>query len=103
MDFWFFKQSRLVKKARESKNWSVHQADLKKELDLQDREDVVVVEKSNMIKFLVRSCAVLLSTMAQIALIGLAVIGFAALVYPEPRRELLEIWERLVIQVAGYF
>ena len=39
----------LIKKAKDSKKKEVRQADLKTELDIREKEDVIVVEKSNMI------------------------------------------------------
>lgn len=51
-------------------------------------EDVVVVEKSNTIKFLVKMIAVLIKIVVTITIFLLAVIGLTALVYPDTRHEL---------------
>ena len=55
--------------------------------------NVVVVEKSNMAKFTVKTVTTALRTVANILLVLLAIIGILALIYPETRTGLLEIWK----------
>ena len=56
----------------------------------------VVVERTNMVKFMIRTMAAIIRLVATILLIGLAFIGILALVYEEPRKELVEIlWNAL--------
>ena len=59
-------------------------------------KNVVVVERTNMVKFIIRTMAAIIRLVATILLIGLAFIGILALVYEEPRKELVEIlWNAL--------
>ena len=66
------------------------QFDLKDKYNIQD-PDVVVVEKSNMIKFLIRLITSLLRLLCILTVFGLAVCGLLALVYPEPRTALIQV------------
>jgi len=103
MGFLFTRESQLVKKAKHSKNWSVRQGELKTSLNLQENEDVIVVEKSNMVKFFIQTAASLIRVMAEIIIFALAFIGGAAIVYPAPRAELFIILELFIMQMTGYF
>ena len=59
-------------------------------------KNVVVVERTNMVKFMIRTMAAIIRLVATIFLISLAFIGILALVYEEPRKELVEIlWSAL--------
>ena len=59
-------------------------------------KNVVVVERTNMVKFMIRTMAAIIRLVATIFLISLAFIGILALVYEEPRKELVEIlWNAL--------
>lgn len=57
---------------------------------LQD-ETVVIVEKSNLMKFLISSLSRIIRLSAVIAIFGLATLGGTALLYPEVRDPLLEV------------
>ena len=54
-------------------------------------ENVVVVEKSNTLKFIIRVLVLFLKTAAWITLIILAAVGILCLVYPETRWALFDI------------
>lgn len=54
-------------------------------------ENVVVVEKSNTLKFIIRILVLFLKTAAWITLIILAAVGILCLVYPETRWALFDI------------
>ena len=54
-------------------------------------ENVVVVEKSNTLKFIIRILVLFLKTAAWIILIILAAVGILCLVYPETRWALFDI------------
>ena len=54
-------------------------------------ENVVVVEKSNTLKFIIRILVLFLKTAAWIILIVLAAVGILCLVYPETRWALFDI------------
>ena len=54
-------------------------------------ENIVVVEKSNTLKFIIRILVLFLKTAAWITLIILAAVGILCLVYPETRWALFDI------------
>ena len=54
-------------------------------------ENVVVVEKANTLRFIIRITVLLLKTAAWITLIILAAVGILCLIYPETRTELFRI------------
>ncbi len=54
-------------------------------------DNIVVVEKSNTFKFIIRVIVLLLKTAAWISLIILAAVGILCLIYPETRNELFQI------------
>ena len=54
-------------------------------------ENVVVVEKSNTLKFIIRILVLFLKTAVWITLIILAAVGILCLVYPETRWALFDI------------
>ncbi len=74
-----------------SRNKKKKQNELKSKHHIDD-PNVVVVEKSNMAKFTVKTVTTALRTVANILLV-LLIIGILALIYPETRTGLLEIWK----------
>mgnify|MGYP002627545407 CR=1 FL=1 len=54
--------------------------------------NVVVVEKSNMIKFSLRGLSAIIRLVATCIIIILAIIGLTCIVYPETRRPLINIF-----------
>lgn len=66
-----------------------------------ENEDVVVVEKNNMVKFFARTAAGLVKLLAGTAVFLLAVAGLAALVYPGSRSALYDqaqqVWQELLL------
>lgn len=103
MRFMLGKEMRLVKRAKQSKNWIVRQAELKTELDIREKEDTIIVEKSNMIKFLIQTIGIMIRIAAEITIITFALIGIAAVVYPEPRADLIIIMKQMISQITSYF
>lgn len=89
---------KIRKKAKKRMVGEARQGRLRIENGLVDK-DVVIVEKSNMVKFFVRTIAALIRTMAALAVTGFAFIGLAALVYPEPRREIVIVFEEVIRQL----
>lgn len=78
----------LVKSVREEKKKQQEQEALHKKHKIQD-DGIVVVEKSNMVKFTVRTMTRLVRLAAVILLFALATVGLFALVYPDIRGEFL--------------
>ena len=59
-------------------------------------ENVVVVEKSNTLKFIIRVLVLFLKTAAWIILIILAAVGILCLIYPETITELFRILAEII-------
>lgn len=81
----------LVTGYRQQQEQEKKQNELKSKHHIDDPN--VVVEKSNMAKFTVKTVTTALRTVANILLVLLAIIGILALIYPETRTGLLEIWK----------
>lgn len=54
-------------------------------------ENVKIIEKSNTFKFTVNTLKSVIKTVCNILILILASIGILAFIYPEPRKEILEI------------
>ncbi len=65
-----------------------------------DDEDVVVVEKNHFIKFFITLFIRTVQFVALLCIFCLTAAGILALVYPEPRRELLEILEHTIWEIT---
>lgn len=87
----------LVSAAKEEQEKEKEQNRLREKHQVQD-SSIVVVEKSNMVKFLIRNAAGLIRTMATILLFVLAALGLMALVYPEIRIELFQVLHRMILE-----
>lgn len=85
----------LVTGYRQQQEYKKKQLELKVKHHIDD-PDVVVVEKNNMAKFTIKTLISVLRTTANILLVLLAIIGVLALIYPETRAGLLEIWKDTV-------
>lgn len=66
-------------------------------------ENVVVVEKSNMVKFSIKSMGVVIRTGATMVLLCLAAIGLLCLIYPETRQPLQAVIVQIFNQLTRYF
>ena len=60
-------------------------------------------EKSNMTKFLISTVGGVIRTFATVVLLILAVIGLAAIIYPEPRADMIDILFDLIKQIKHLF
>lgn len=63
-----------------------------------EKENVVVVEKANVIKFLIKTLINIVKVTGSIILIILATIGLVGLIYPETRNAYYEIYNSIVNQ-----
>ena len=59
-------------------------------------KNVVVVEKTNTLKFIIRIMVLLFKTAAWITLIILAAVGILCLIYPETRTEFFRILAEII-------
>ena len=62
-------------------------------------ENVIVVEKSGIYRLIISLC----KTVAAVAVFCLAAAGLLALIYPEPRNEMISILESAISQVIDFF
>lgn len=65
-------------------------------------ENMVVVEKSNMVKFFIRSLGIGIHVLATIILLVLAAIGLLALLYPDTRNGLYQIYQQIIDQLKSF-
>lgn len=91
-------KSSLVKQIKEDEKERLHQEELKQKYDIKD--NTVVVEKSNTIKFVTKTIIGLLRFLAALIVFLLAITGLAAILYPDSRNILLhqalQIYEELL-------
>ena len=91
----------LVKEYKEKQAFQQGQEKLKEQHNITD-EKVIVVEKSNMAKFTVKTLAALVKLLASAVLLCLAVTGLTALVYPSTRAALLILAQNILEQVLTF-
>ena len=91
----------LVKDIEEKKEFQKAQNRLKERHHI-DQEEVIVVEKSNMTKFLIQTAGNIIRIIAGITVFAFAVIGMAAMIYPDPRMELIEISKKVIEELLNY-
>ena len=94
------RQRSIMRKAKKRKEEELRQGRLKRECGLTD-ENVVVVERSHLLKFLFRTLGLVIRTLATLTIAALAFIGLTALIYPGPRKELLVVWLEIVSQLKN--
>ena len=91
-------RSSLVKQIKEDEKERLHQEELKEKYDIKD--NTVVVEKSNTIKFVTKTIIGLLRFLAALIVFLLAITGLAAILYPDSRNILLhqalQVYEELL-------
>lgn len=91
-------KSGFVTGVKKEEAYQREQLRLHQKHEIQDL-DVVVVEKDNMGKYLIRVFTGLIRLAASAVLLILAAIGVLALVYPAPRYELLLVAEQVLEQL----
>ncbi|WP_346663757.1 hypothetical protein [uncultured Merdimonas sp.] len=96
-------KKRLVQEVIDKKAFEAKQEQLKEKYQVAE-ENKIIVEKSNMIKFLIRTAGAVVRVCAGGAVLILAAVGILALIYPGPRREMLligqEILEELLVFIS---
>lgn len=78
----------LVKRVREENEIQKEQIQLKEKYGMA-KEDVVIIEKSNLAKFFIKTLARMIRIAANILIFFLSITGLAALIYPVSRMELI--------------
>ena len=88
-------KNQLVEQMKQEEREKEHQESLKERYDIE--EDVVVVEKTNTIKFLLKTMIGGARLIIAILVFILALIGLTALIYPDSRslliRQGLQVWQ----------
>lgn len=79
----------LVARAREEEKNRATQKHLQEKYQVGADQDVLIVEKSSLVKYLLHLGIMLIRLMAGSVLFLLALIGLAALIYPDTRSELV--------------
>ena len=92
----------LARAAREELEKEQEQKRLREKHHVED-EQVLVVETSNMGKFLIRTMGRLLHFLAAILLLGLAAMGALAVLYPNVRLELWEVLLQIWREITAMF
>lgn len=92
----------LVKDIEAKHVFRQEQKNLKKKHHIEESEECIVVEKSNMAKFLIRTLAAMIRVTASICIGVLAVIGLVALLYPSPRGEMVVVWNDIWGQITQF-
>lgn len=78
----------LVKQIREENEAQKEQRQLKEKYGMV-KDDVVIIEKSNLAKFFIKTLARMIRIVMNILIFFLSVAGLAALIYPVSRMELI--------------
>ena len=90
--------NQLVEQMKQEEREKEHQESLKERYDIE--EDVVVVEKTNTIKFLLKTVLGGARLIIAILVFILALIGLTALIYPDSRslliRQGLQVWQEFL-------
>lgn len=91
-------KNQLVEQMKQEEREKEHQESLKERYDIE--EDVVVVEKTNTIKFLLKTMIGGVRLIIAILVFILALIGLTALIYPDSRslliRQGLQVWQEFM-------
>lgn len=91
-------KNQLVEQMKQEEREKEHQESLKERYDIE--EDVVVVEKTNTIKFLLKTVLGGARLIIAILVFILALIGLTALIYPDSRslliRQGLQVWQEFL-------
>lgn len=85
-----FKDKALVEKIQAEEQEKQIQQKLKEKHGIED-ENVVVVEKFSLTKFLIKTFVILVKTVISASLLALAALGLIAILYTEVREPLFEI------------
>lgn len=95
-------KKKLVQDIRNEQETAIRQETLRKQHGIQD-EHVIIVEKSNMVKFTVRQITAIIKFVTTALLLTLAAIGLLSLIYPNIRSELLVVLSQYYDYLKLYF
>lgn len=92
----------LVSQIKEQQEFEKQQNELKRKHGIEEN-NIIVVEKSNMMKFLIRTIGNVIRISATIIILFLASIGLTTLLYPKIRSEFLIIVHQIINQIFSFF
>lgn len=92
----------LVSQIKDQQEFEKQQNELKRKHRIEEK-NVIVVEKSNMTKFLIRTIGNVVRISTTILILLLASIGLTTLLYPQIRNELLIIINQIINQLVSFF
>lgn len=90
----------IASRIREEEEREEEQQKLRKKHSIEE-DNVVIVEKSNVYKFTVKTLIALIKTVASILLITLAVVGLYTLIYPSIRIEFFSVLNDTIQQIKS--
>lgn len=89
----------LVKEVQEIDEYIEHQNKLKEKLNIAEDSEVIIVEKKDWRKFLIRLLINTIKTVITIALLILAIIGLFILLHPELRNHFTIIFNEIITTI----
>ena len=92
----------LVSQIKDQQEFEKQQNELKRKHRIEEK-NVIVIEKSNMTKFLIRTIGNVVRISTTILILLLASIGLTTLLYPQTRNELLIIINQIINQLVSFF
>lgn len=95
-----FKKENFVTGCKEQKDFEEKQSRLREKNAIED-DGIVVVEKSNMAKFTVKTLAAILRILALVILLILAAVGVICLIYPSTRLLFFSIFNGTIGELQG--
>lgn len=95
-------KKKLVGDIRQEQETAIQQESLRQQHGIQD-ENVIVVEKSNMVKFMIRQLSAIIKFVATTMILVLAAIGLLSIIYPNIRSELLTVLLQYYNSLKLYF
>ncbi|XCP83592.1 hypothetical protein ABXS75_10905 [Roseburia hominis] len=87
----------LVDDIKKEQRKAALQAELREKYHAE--ENVIIKEKKSALKFILRLCISGIKLLIQIVLILMAAIGCLSLLYPDVRRELLQVLMQIIFEV----
>ena len=89
----------LVREYNEKSAEEARQAELRQKYDIK-KEDVVIVEKSNLAKFTVKTISSIIKIFATILIGAFAIIGLLCLLHPDLRPHLWAVIQQTLSQIG---
>jgi len=97
------KRKAMFIEAMEQEQQQIEEQTKLKEKHNIEEENVIVVEKSNMVKFTIRLVIRAIKFIFTLILLFLAMVGMIALIYPIPRADLKDIFLQMFTQLSSFF